>query len=68
MKDVTAYIQVPRVPAVVQALYRNESVNGVSLCEVRGFGRNRSADGNTAVLQDLVNATRYVKLEVVCQD
>ncbi len=68
MKEITAYIKAARVAPVIQALYRNEWVNGVSLCDIRGFGRNRSPNGNTAVLQDLVNAVPYVKLEIVCPD
>src|SRR5207249_4257366 len=68
MKEITAYIRATRVAPVIQALYRSESVGGVSFCEVRGFGRNRSLNGNAAVLQDLVNTVQYVKLEIVCSD
>src|SRR2546422_293580 len=68
MKEITAYIRATRVAPVLQALYRSELVSGVSFCEVRGFGRNRSPNGHTAVLQDLVNAVPYVKLEMVCSD
>lgn len=68
MKQVTANIRATRVAPVLQALYRNESVSGVSFWDVRGFGRNRSMSGNAAVLQDLVNSAPYVRLEVVCLD
>jgi nitrogen regulatory protein PII len=68
MKQIAAYIRATRVAPVLQALYRNESVSGVSCWDVRGFSRNRSTNGNAAVLQDLVNAAPYVKLEIVCAD
>src|ERR1041385_6356564 len=66
MKEITAYIKATRVGAVLRALYPDEAVAGLSLIDVRGFGRSRSLGASVSVVQDFAGAVPYVKLELVC--
>ncbi|MBU6399368.1 MAG: P-II family nitrogen regulator [Verrucomicrobia bacterium] len=68
MKEITAYIKAPRLPAVLQALHKMQALDGLSFWEIRGFGAHRPVNGSTGIIQDLVGSAPYVRLETFCPD
>ena len=67
MKLVNAYVKPHTVPRVVEALHRVEGVSGVSVFQMRGFGRGHASHGaqDTDALGFL---EPHVKIEVLCRD
>ncbi|MBI4657573.1 MAG: P-II family nitrogen regulator [Verrucomicrobia bacterium] len=68
MKELKAYIRPSKVSSVTLALHKIEALTGMSLCEVRGFGRCRSPKDNPPIVQDLVDFVPYARLEMLCPD
>ena len=61
MKEIKAYIKPHKLQDVTLALHKVEGLTGMSVVDVRGFGRGRGQD-------ELVDHVSHVKIEVVCQD
>lgn len=68
MKEIKAYIKPHKLPAVTLALHKIEGLSGMSVVDVRGFGRSRAKDAPHRIVQDLVDFVPYVKIEIVCKD
>ncbi len=68
MKEVKAYIQKRKLAQVTLALHKVEGLTGMSVTDVRGFGRGRAKDQPHRVVDDLVDYVVGVKLELVCRD
>lgn len=66
MKHIIAYIRPNKLPAVTLALHRLPSLPGMSFSEVRGFSSDRIPKSGTPVVQDLIDYTPYVRVEVFC--
>lgn len=67
MKEIKAYIKAHKLEAVTLALHRVPGLTGMSVNEVRGFGRSR--EGRQRSLAEQVSEfVRHVKIEVVCHD
>lgn len=68
MKEIKAYVRPSKITAVTLALHRIEALTGMSLWQMRGFGRCRSPKDTPAILQELVDFVPYARLEILCPD
>jgi len=67
MKEIKAYIKPHKLNAVTEGLHAIEGLTGVSVVDVKGFGRSRkkNAPGQD---DDWVFYVPHVKIEIVCLD
>lgn len=68
MKHIIAYIRPNKLPAVTLALHRLPGLPGMSFSEVRGFSSDRVQKSGPPIVQDLIDYTPYVRIEVFCGD
>lgn len=68
MKEIKAIIQPAVLEAVITALKQIPNLPGITLSEIRGFGRTRAADAIDKVTEGLHEYARKVKLEIVIPD
>jgi nitrogen regulatory protein PII len=67
MKKIEAYIKTNRLDEVVERLHAVEGLTGLSVLEIRGFGRTRDK-GPVRIVDTTVGSSPHVKLEVFCLD
>lgn len=65
MKEIKAIIQPFLLSKVVEALKEIEGLPGITVSDVRGFGRARAVGARDAMLQDNVEYVKKSKLEIV---
>jgi nitrogen regulatory protein PII len=68
VKHIIAYIRPNKLPAVTLALHRLPGLPGMSFSDVRGFSSGRSPKSVPPILQELIDFTPYVRVEVFCGD
>jgi nitrogen regulatory protein PII len=68
MKEIKAYIKPHKLSKVTLALHKVEGLTGMSVVDVRGFGRGRGKDAPHRIVDDLVDYIPHVKIEIVCLD
>ena len=68
MKEINAYIKPHRLTKVTMALQKVKRLGGMTVSEVRGFGRKREDDPLRPVVDDLLDFAEYVKVEIFCPD
>ncbi len=68
MKEIKAYIQKRKLAQVTLALHKVEGLTGLTVTDVRGFGRGRAKDQPHRVVDDLIDYVTGVKLEIACHD
>lgn len=68
MKEIKAIIQPFMLSKVVEALKEIEGLPGVTVSEVRGFGRSRAADSPNPDLYEGMEYVKKAKLEIVVPD
>jgi len=68
MKEIKAYIKPHKMPDVALALHRINGLTGMSVTEIRGFGRSHIKDDRKEILIDTVEYNTQVKIEIVCHD
>ena len=68
MKEIKAIIQPFMLDKVVAALKAIENLPGITVSDVRGFGRTRARSADEAVSDDAVQYAKKSKLEVVVPD
>lgn len=68
MKIVIAYIKPHKLSAVTTALHQIEALSGMSVGDVRGFGRGRARNAPHRVVEDLVDYVPHARVEVACED
>jgi len=72
MKEIKAYIKKHKMDNVVLALSKIEGLTGVSVVEVKGFGRgrggNRKEASSMTVFDDRLFDVPRIKLEIFCHD
>lgn len=68
MQEVKAYIKARKLESVTLALHRLDGVSGMSVSEVRGFGRGKAHSSATHPIEGASEFSEHVKVEVVCQD
>jgi nitrogen regulatory protein P-II 1 len=65
MKEIKAIIQPAMLSRVIGALKAMTDLPGVTVSEVKGFGKSRAADATQKVVEDEVEYSKKVKLEIV---
>nr|AIA12406.1 Nitrogen regulatory protein P-II [uncultured bacterium] len=71
MKVITAIIQPFRLSKVTYALEEIKDFPGITVTDVRGFGREKSAHEEGAphrVIEDFVEYVKKVRIEIVARD
>ena len=67
MKKINAYIKPHKLDDVTRALQKVERLRGMSVVEVKGFGRRGENDTHHPV-DDLKDFARYSKVEIFCHE
>jgi nitrogen regulatory protein PII len=67
MKEIKAYIKPHMLSKVTKALQKIEGLTGMSVTDVRGFGRGR-AKGAPRGDDDLLDYSLRMKIEIICKD
>lgn len=68
MKQIVAFIRPNRLAPVTLALHKLEELPNLSVSEVREFGRDRIPQSNPPIVQELVDYTPYLRIEIFCAD
>jgi nitrogen regulatory protein PII len=69
MKKIEAYIKSHRLNDVVEQLHEIEGLTGLTIHEIKGFGRiHTDGDEPVRIVDNAVNWQPHVKLEVFCHD
>lgn len=68
MKEIKAYIKRHKLGQVTFALQKVERLRGMSVSEVKGWGRREETDPCCPGIDDLMDFYPYAKIEIVCQD
>ena len=68
MKEVKAFIQPFMLNKVVEALESIDGMPGLTVSDVRGFGRGRAADAPDRIVDNGIHYARKVKLEIMVPD
>jgi len=68
MKEIKAYIKPHKLSTVTRALHKVNSLTGMSVTDVRGFGRGRARNAPHRIVEDLVDYIPHAKIEIVCRD
>jgi nitrogen regulatory protein P-II 1 len=70
MKEIKAYIKPHKLSAVTKALHKIENLTGISVVQVKGFGRSRTKKDTDYIDidGDWVFYVPHAKIEIVCLD
>jgi nitrogen regulatory protein PII len=68
MKEIIAYIKPHRLTRVTMALQKVKGLGGMSVSQVRGFGRRKEEDSVRTEVDDLLDFAEYTKIEIFCPD
>ena len=66
MKKIEAYIKSHRLMEVIEKLHEIDGLTGVSVHEIKGFGRTRGKDEPVRIVDNTISWEPHVKLEIVC--
>lgn len=65
MKEIKAIIQPAMLSRVIEALKAMPDLPGVTVSEVKGFGKSRAADATEKIEEDEIEYSKKVKIEIV---
>ncbi len=68
MKEIKAYIKPHKLTEVTLALHRVEGLSGMSVVDVKGFGRTRTGKESHKAVYEIADFVPHVKIEIVCRD
>lgn len=68
MKLIIAFIKPHRLEDVTLALHQIDGLSGVSISEIRGFGRGRAKDAPDRITANAIEYMPRVRLEIACPD
>ncbi len=68
MKEIKAYIKPHMLSKVTRALQKIGGLTGMSVVDVRGFGRGRAQGAPHRVEDDLLDYSMRMKIELFCAD
>ena len=68
MKKIEAFIKARRLDEVAGLLHLIDGLTGVSVHEIKGFGRGRGSDDPESELKGTFSWVPHVKLEVYCSE
>jgi nitrogen regulatory protein P-II 1 len=68
MKEIKAVIRPSKLLEVTEELHRIEGLPGVTVSEIRGFGKGRAKNAKDKIVYEMVEFVPRIKLEVVAND
>ncbi len=68
MKEIKAIIRPSRLLEVTEELHRIEGLPGVTVSEIKGFGKGRARNAEDKVVYEMVEFIPRIQLEVVVND
>ena len=68
MKEIKAIIRPSQLLEVTEALHRIEGLPGVTVSEIKGFGKGRAKNAKDKVVYEMVEFIPRIQLEVVVHD
>ena len=68
MKEIKAIIRTSKFWDVTVELQRIEGLPGVTVSEIRGFGKSRAKNAKDKIVYEIVDLIPRIKLEVVVND
>jgi nitrogen regulatory protein P-II 1 len=68
MKEIKAIIRPSKLLEVTEELHRIEGLPGVTVSEIKGFGKGRAKNAKDKVIYEMVEFIPRIKLEVVVND
>src|SRR5512143_4014432 len=68
MKEIKAVIRPSKLLEVTEELHRIEGLPGVTVSEIRGFGKGRAKNAKDKIVYEMVEFVPRIKLEVVVND
>lgn len=68
MKQIIAYIRPIMLDKVTQALKQVEGLTGMSVVEIRGFGRGRGLFGEERQEEEITSFRRKLRIEIMAAD
>ena len=68
MKEIKAIIRPSKLLEVTEELHRIEGLPGVTVSEIKGFGKSRAKSAKDKVVYEMVEFIPRIQLEVVVND
>jgi len=68
MKEIRAYIKPHKLSQVTLALHHVEGLTGVTVSEVKGFGRGHAHEDPHSIRDELIDYIPHVKIEIICHE
>ncbi|MEN6437784.1 MAG: P-II family nitrogen regulator [Syntrophobacter sp.] len=68
MKEIKAYIKPHKLTNVTMNLQKIDGLTGVSISNVRGFGRSRAKNAPDKFSEDSIDLIPRIKIEIVCKN
>jgi len=68
MKEIKAIIRPLRLLEVTEELHKIKGLPGVTVSEIKGFGKSRAKNAKDRIAYEMVEFVPRIKLEVVVQD
>jgi len=68
MKKIEAYIKTQRLDEVILRLHLIDGLSGVSVQDMKGFGRMRGQAETVHIVDNTINWVPHVKIEIFCTD
>jgi nitrogen regulatory protein P-II 1 len=68
MKEIKAIIRPSKLLEVTEELYEIEGLPGVTIFEIKGFGKSRAQNAKDKVIYEMVEFIPRIQLEVVVDD
>ena len=68
MKEIKAVIRPSKLLEVTEELHRIEGLPGVTVSEIKGFGKGRARNAKDKIVYEMVEFVPRIQLEVVVND
>jgi nitrogen regulatory protein P-II 1 len=68
MKEIKAIIRPSKLLEVTEELQQIEGLPGVTVSEIRGFGKGRARNATDKIVYEMVELVPHIQLEVVVDD
>jgi len=68
MKEIKAIIRPFKLLDVIEALQKIEGLPGVTVSEIKGFGKSRAKNATDKIVYEMVELVPRIKLEIVVVD
>ena len=68
MKEIKAVIRPAKLLEVTEELHRIEGLPGVTVSEIKGFGKGRTKNAKDKIVYEMVEFVPRIQLEVVVKD